>query len=652
VLAGAPFEKKLVSRTYDGIAIQPLYTRADWKADGDPSGFPGGAPFVRGGTVLGTAQGGWDIRQRHAHPDPKVVNRHILEDLERGVTSITLRIDPSGQSGTCIRSRADLETALRGVMLDLAPIVIEPAGPPLPLAALFAGMLRASSTKPDAIPANFGLDPLGLSVVMGLMTDPPEAALLRNADAAAYAAQHFPKARALNLSTVPYSSAGCAEAQELGLAMATAAEYLRALTKIGLDIDTACGQISFTITADADMMLSIAKIRALRRMWGRVAEACGASVECRVAPITAITAPRMYTKRDPWVNILRGTIACFAAAIAGADAITVLPFDVSLGHPSALGRRIARNTQMVLQEESGLAKVIDPAGGAWTFEKLTDDLAQAAWSFFQKIEKSGGMTAAVMSGLVAKEIAAVCDARLANIAKRKDPLTGVSEFPSLHEARVETETIDIAAVVQDRDQAPVGTVAALPGPGQGTLMGAMVDAVTAGANLLALSQALGAGKIAKVERLPVVRLGQAFEALRDASDAFKAKFGTWPKVFLATLGTIAEFTARASFAKNFYEAGGLETVAGTGGTDTAGIAADFKRTGAAFAVICGTDALYEKHAAALAKALKLAGAELVHLAGRAAEREAELRTAGVDEFIFIGCDVPAVLRDVHKRLAS
>ena len=652
VLAGAPFDKKLVSRTYDGLAIQPLYTREDWNAAGDPSGFPGGAPYTRGGSVLGTAQGGWDIRQRHAHPDPEVANRQILEDLERGVTSVTLKIDASGQHGICVRSRRDMEALLKGLLLDIAPVILEPVGPSLPITALMVDALRAMGMKNADFAGNFGTDPLGTLAVSGKMSNSLDDVMARMADTAAFTAANFPKARGVNIKTAGYHSAGAADAQELACGLAAAVEYLRAMVATGLDIDAACGQIAFTVTVDADMFMSIAKIRVLRRLWGRVAEACGADAEGRTVPVTAITAPRMFAKRDPWVNILRGTIACFAAGVAGADAITVLPLDHALGEPSTLARRVARNTHIVLQEESGVARVIDPAGGAWTFEKLTDDLAAAAWSFFQKIEKAGGMKQAIVSGLIAQEIGAVRDARLANIGKRKDPLTGVSEFPNLHEVAAKADAVDLAAVLKARDQVPAGTVAKLPPAGKGTLMTALVEAVKAGANQPAMIGALATPDGVTAPKLPSIRLGQEFEALRDAGDAFKAKFGAWPKVFLANLGTIAEFTARATFAKNFVEAGGLEAVGGTGGTDAKSIAADFKRSGAAFAVICGTDAVYGEQATTLAKALTDAGAGMVLLAGRGGEREAELRTAGVGGFIFIGCDVPAVLKDMHSRLEA
>lgn len=652
VLAGAAFDKRLVARTYDGLAIQPLYTRADWDATGDPSGFPGGAPYTRGGSVLGTARNGWDIRQVHGHPDPATVNRHILEDLERGVTSIVLKVDPGGRHGTCIRSAADLDAALNGVLLDLAPVVLEPTGPSLPLSALFMDLLARRGVAEDAFAGNFGTDPLGALALSGTLITGLDTVLARMADTAAYVSRRFPKARTLNVKTLAYHGAGCGEAQELGIALAAATAYLRAIVEAGLSIDAAARQVAFTVAADADMILTVAKIRALRRLWGRVTEACGVAVAERSAPIGAITAPRMYSRRDPWVNILRATVACFAAGIAGADAVTVLPFDHALGQPQALARRIARNTQIVLQEESGLARVIDPAGGAWAFETLTDDLATAAWAAFQKIERMGGLGAALLSGDLATTIAAQRDARLAAIARRKDALTGVSEFPNIDETPVTADAVDLAAILKARDQGPAGTVGTLPEAGAGALMAALVAAAKDGANIPAMAKALATGAPITVAALPQIRLAQEFERLRDAGDAFAAKFGARPKLFLAAVGTIAEFTARATFAKNFYEAGGIATIAGTGGTDVAAIAADFKRSGASLSAICATDALYAEHGAALARALKAAGAAVVHLAGRGGEQEAALRAAGVDGFIFIGCDVPAVLRDVHKRLEA
>ncbi len=640
VLAGAPFEKKLVSKTYDGLSIRPLYTRADWASHNDPSGLPGGAPFVRGGTVLGSALNGWDVRQAHDHPNPATANKEILEDLENGVSSILLKLDVEGKTGVAVQSLADLEKTLDGVMLDLAPVVLD-GYPSLVFAAYLIKLLeKRGQTKNFA--GNFGLDILSAFAARGRITSDPDTARARISDLAVYTAKNLPKARTYHVMSTVYHSAGASEAQEVGLVLGAGVEYLRAMLDAGLDIDGATKQIAFTVTADADLFLTVAKIRALRKMWARVTEASGASVENRSASVSAITAPRMMSKRDPWVNVLRSTVACFGAGIAGADAVTVLPFDSALGLSSDLARRIARNTHVVLQEESGIGKVVDPAGGAWMFEKLTDEMADKAWAFFQELERQGGMTKALMAGFVSAKIAGVQAERAKNLARRKDPITGVSEFPNVHEAPVKTPVAG-----PKKAAPPAGKTLTFPAPGGGKLMEAFV--ASAAEPVSSYVAALKGGTGASITPFPDLRLAQDFERLRDAADAFKESYGQRPKVFLADIGTIAEFTARATFAKNFYEAGGFEAVAGAGGYDAADIAKDFKTSGASFAVICSTDAVYAEHAANLAKALKDTGAVTVHLAGRGGDLEAALKAAGVDDFIFMGCDVLGVLNALHTR---
>lgn len=646
VLNGAPFDKKLISRTYDGIALQPLYTQADWKADGDASGLPGGAPFTRGGRVLGTSVNGWDIRQAHAHPDPATANAEILQDLERGVTSIILKLDPTGANGIAVRTLSDLDRVLQDVMLDLAPVVLDCAGPPVPYIALLMALLEKRGIK--SFSGNFGLDGFASIATRGKLTAPLETGLKRIADVASYVSKNYPKARAINLTTVVYHSAGASDAQELGCALAAGVEYLRAMTKAGLDIDKAANQIAFTTAVDADMFLSIAKIRALRKLWARVTEACGVAIENRTAPITAQTAPRMMTKRDPWVNMLRTTVATFAAGVAGADAVTVLPFSNAIGLPDDLARRVARNTQVVLQEESSVARVIDPAGGAWMFEKLTDDLSEKAWAFFQEIERQGGMAKGIMSGFVAGKIAATHAERSKNIAKRKDAVTGVSEFPNISETAVEP----VKAAAPKGNDKPEGTVN-IAAPASGAMIESLVNAVKSGANVTAMTAPLPQGDAVSITPLPKVRLAEDFEALRDAGDGFKAAYGQRPRIFLANIGNVAQFTGRATFAKNFFEAGGIEAVFGAGGTDSAALVRDFKASAASFTIVCSTDTVYGEHAANVAKALKDAGAAVVYMAGKpAADAEPALKAAGIDEFIFIGCDAKALLENAHKRLKA
>jgi methylmalonyl-CoA mutase len=314
----------------------------------------------------------------------------------------------------------------------------------------------------------------------------------------------------------------------------------------------------------------------------------------------------MLTQRDAYVNMLRATIATFSAGLGGANAITVLPHTLALGLPDAFARRAARNTQLVLLEESNLAKVSDPAAGSGGIETLTQQLCEAAWSMFQETEKAGGVFAALEQNLIQRKVAATRVLREANIARRKEVLTGATEFPNLREADV--------AVLDVRPVEPT---------------------------------AHGEAKI-KFDALPPMRLAAPFERLRDRSDQILKEKGARPKIFLANLGTPADFTARAAFAKSFFETGGIEAIDTEGFTDPAALAAAFKASGADLVCLCSSDKIYAAQAAAAAKALQAAGAEHIYLAGRPGELETTLRTAGVNDFVFAGGDALAALQEAYR----
>ncbi|QFG26569.1 methylmalonyl-CoA mutase subunit beta [Actinomadura sp. WMMB 499] len=558
-------EGLLTRESYDGVPIGALYTAED-----APAGRPGLAPYVREVRPDGEGLAGWDVRQLHEHPDPAVTREAILADLETGATSIWLRL---GEAGPPV---AALPDALRGVLLGLAPVVLDAGDHGAAAAEAFLALV-AERGDTDAAAGNLGLDPLGRTARTGTARPLGEAAAL-----AERCAREFPRMRALVADGTPYHDAGGSDAEELGAAVATGVAYLRALTEAGLGVDAAFGQIEFRLAANADQFSSIAKLRAARRLWTRVAEVSGAA-EGTSARIHAVTSSAMMTRRDPWVNMLRTTVAAFAAGVGGADAVTVQPFDARLGLPDDFARRIARNTQMLLLEESSLARVVDPAGGSWYVERLTEDLARAAWDRFTDIERAGGLAAALESGAVADRIAATWARRRKDIARRKAPLTGVSEFPNLAEKLPEREP-----------------ARARPGGG-----------------------------------LPVVTYAQDFEALRDRSDAHADATGARPKVFLATLGPIAVHTARASFAANLFQAGGLETVTGA--------PEEFAASGTAIACVCSSDKMYAEQAADAARTLKDAGAKRVWLAGKGTYE-------GVDANVFAGCDAVEVLETALHEL--
>ncbi|WP_405749557.1 methylmalonyl-CoA mutase subunit beta [Streptomyces sp. NBC_01411] len=592
---GTAAEEALCTALDDGLVVQPLYTAPDGGGGEQsgataPAGLPGFAPFTRGSTPAGRVAGGWDVRQRHSRPDASRTNAAVLADLENGVSSVWLTV---GDAGVPV---AGIGVALEGVHLDLAPVVLEAGAEFDGAARELLRLFDERGVAPEAALGSLGADPLGHAARTGAH----DAVAGHTAQAVALAElchQRYPQVRALVVDALPYHSAGGSAAQELGCSLATAVAYLRGLTAAGLDVAAACGQLEFRYAATADQFLTIAKLRAARRLWARVAEASGAPA-AGAQHQHAVTSPVMMARRDPWVNMLRTTVACLAAGTGGADAVTVLPFDHTLGLPDDFARRIARNTSTILVEESHLARVIDPAGGSWYVERLTDELAQAAWEWFQEIERAGGQEQALRSGLIAGRLAATWERRSEKLAARSEPVTGVSEFPQLVER----------AVV--RDPAP-----AAPGGG-----------------------------------LPVVHRDDAFEALRARSDAHLAATGARPRVFLATLGPAAAHTARAGFAANLFQAGGIEPVNGPvpGAPDTA--AAAFADAGTTLACICSSDTVYAEQAADTAAALKAAGARQVFLAGRPGDRRDAYLASGVDEFVFAGGDVVAVLTSVLDRM--
>jgi len=631
----------LVSRSYDGLEIRPFYRRADLPESVDPSGFPGFPPLLRGGQPDGV---GWEVRQRHTHPDPAIVNQQILKDLERGSAAVTLAIDPEGRCGTVVRSKTDLAEALEGVDMTLAPVLLEAGRYGTAAAATLLDLWEEQGRDTAAVHGHLGLDPLGAWAAEGELRGALDGAFADLGTLSTLLAKHYPRVTVATVLTRPYHSAGASEAQELGAMLATGVAYLRAMEMAGLTPATAAQKITFTLIADNDLPLTIAKLRAARALWARVLEVCGIDGTTACVRIDAETAPRMLSRRDPWSNILRTTLAAFAAAAAGSDAITVYPHDAALGVPSDFARRIARNIQTILAEESHLGRVIDPAGGAYAFEALTCELAQRGWAEFQRIEGEGGMTESLAAGAIQARIAEVWKDRAEAIARRDEPVIGVSEYPDLGEAPIKTAPADPTAAIAKAEARAGTTQPADHG------WSARIAASREGAALEALNPD-GNGKTT-IDPLPQHRLGEVFEALRDRSDTILAETGSRPRVFLACLGRLADHTARASWAQALYAAGGIEAVMGSGGIDPRAIAKEWRESGAPEVSICGPDSLYDAHLETVAKALHAAGASHLTLIGDPGERRAGWSEVGINTFAHRGIDCVTFLRGVYDRLGD
>jgi len=582
-LKGGSFER-LKSRTYDGLTIEPLYSSA--REASRVAGRAGGAA--------------WTVMQRVDHPDPAAANVQAREDLEGGAIGLVLVFAGSvSANGFGLEANSNALARVcegidpRGIVLDLN---LSP--PTRGMAREVATLIKNRGIVPGAVDLRFSINPIGGFAAAGRSARGwQELAASLAATIGALTNDGFRGPFAVADGRVIHNAGG-SEAQELAFALASAVAYLRALEQSGLALQAAYDAIYFRLTADADQFLTTAKFRALRKLWARVASATG--ISAKPAIVTAETAWRMLTRRDAYGNILRSTIAVAAAGLGGADAITVLPHTATLGLPDAFARRVARNMQLVLLEESNLARVAEPAAGSGAFEALTEQLCLAAWTQFQEIEHAGGAWAALESGLVQRNVAAVRAARQQAVACGKEILTGTNAYPDI--AETPPAVLDVAPRAAASDDA--ATVTAPP--------------------LLRL------------------RLAEPFEALRDKSDHMLAATGARPKVFLATLGTPEEFTARANFAQNFFEAGGIEALGGA--------ISEYQAARAGIACLCASAKVPEPELASAAAALKRNGARHIYFARWPAAREDILRAAGVQTFIDEGCDALATLNEAYDIL--
>ncbi|MEN9856755.1 MAG: hypothetical protein RLZZ157_1881, partial [Pseudomonadota bacterium] len=566
-LKGASFDR-LIDHTYDGIPVLPLYT-ADDVAGAAPT--PPRLPY--------DAFLPWDIRQTVLNSDPRSANQVALHDLSRGVSSIEFCIDSAGACGVAANTPEDFATLTQGIMTEYAAVALSGA-----VDVDAARALQSAIAQPARAHARlaFNLDPF-LGPMMGQAAVSMDDALAFAKDAHA----RFPHATCLRADARPVHEAGGSEGAELAYAIGAGIAFLQAGERHGLSPQEANQTLLFTLSTGPDVVLEIAKIKAARHLWAHVMAACGAAQ----APmrLQAVTSGRMQTRVDPATNMLRATCANFAAGAAGADIITVLPFNSAYALADEKARRIARNTQLILQEETHLGRVRDPAAGAWAMEALAGQMAGVAWAKVQEIERAGGLRAALDQCLVQGWVASVAAARLDDVARGKTGLVGVTRFPNLDE---------------DLPQWPVHTGAVSQKP---------------------------------ANSLPPIHLSQDFEALR----ALPPK-----SIFLATLGTLAGFGPRVSFARNVFESGGIKALGGViAFADVAAIVDAYEASGADLACICGADADYASGASALARALKAKGCKLVFVAGKGPFE-------GVDRCIFRGCDLVAELKAAHASGAQ
>jgi methylmalonyl-CoA mutase len=641
---------ELDTQTYEQFGLAPLYTSDTGAEAARASGGIGVAPFIRGARRIAQARP-WSIIQFLDHLDIAEANRQLRDDLANGARGVWVQFlghVPYGGASLGARKVDALETVFAGVALEDIELYVSGGFDAIAAAGLIAALIERRGIAPAKVHGSAGLDPLSHVAATGTIPAERARVMADAVDAATYLREKNYGLTPFLVAGRAWHQAGSSSREELGFALAAGVAYFRALIDAGWPLEDAAKAIRFSLTADADIFLTIAKFRAMRALWARVTEASG--LAATPPSLIAEMSFRMVTERDPHVNLLRATAAAFGAAVGGAEALLLIPFNTTNGTPDAFARRLARNTQLILREEAQIGRVADEAGGSWYVESLTHQLAEAAWEAFRGVEAAGGLLAALEQGLILRALTDVRMRRHANLARNRDKITGVSSYPDICEqpvfSRPEDLALDLAALDEE------GEVPQLPPASKGKRFAALVEAAQNGATLKGLERACES----LVERFDFIpstgeRAAEPFEELRAASDRAMSRVRARPPVFLANLGTLSDYNAPAGWAKNFFAAGGIEALDDGGFTDMATLLRTFQRSPAPVACICAS----AKALAAMdgvPAALKRAGAVAVYLAGDpdmlAGLSEADKRA--IDRIAYDGCDMLKVLTELHHMM--
>ncbi len=673
-LKGVPFEKKLVTRTFEGIALQPLYTRADLAGLPAVNQNPGAAPFLRGARPLGYKSRAWEVAQKTSAATAAEFNAMVLPDLMAGQNCVVLTpdgaaqrgVDPDqagaedvGVGGVSIADVEDVAKALQGVDLAAVPVHVTAGASATAVAAMYLEAARRRGTGWAALKGSLTADPLAVWARTGTLPTSLDTVYAELAGWTGWAEMYLPDLRTIGVDAALWGNAGATATQELAFALAAAAEYLRQLKKRGVAPKVAAARMAFRFAIGPQFFMEVAKFRAFRPLWLRVTQAFGiAADEAAASTVHAETGRWNKTLLDPHVNMLRTTTEALSAVLGGCDGLHVAPFDEVSGATTEFSRRIARNLHTLLAEEFHFAATADPAGGSWYVEKLTDEVARAAWTQFQDIESRGGIAAALESGYAQDVVAKAAAEKRDAVAKRRLGVVGTNLFPNLKEtplapkptARPELRAARAAEIATRRKTLPAVRESA----DWGKRFGELLSAARAGATIGQLAAVPAPGQAAKtIAPVSSLRVAAGFEALRAATAAYAARTGARPRVFLAKMGPALQHKGRADFSAGFFGVAGFEIVAKQSFETAQSAAEAAAKSGARIVVLCSTDDTYPELLPVFGRELKAAASDtILVLAGLPADAAttARFREFGVDEFIHLRANVHDVLANLLKQI--
>ena len=675
LLKGAPFEKVMFTKTYEGITFSPMYTRKHTEDILPKASYPGMGDYLRGTKVSGYVGKPWGVAQSCDETLPKENNELLKFEIEKGSTVYNVRLDKAtllnqdvkdaekvGDDGCSVTTLDDIHTLLDGLKLDEYPLYIYAGASALPMLAGVAAKFNACGKKLSKLTGFVGADPIGQLVENGKNYASLDQLYDEMAETAKWAIKNAPSLRTIMVRDDVFSRGGASDVQDTAYVLAIAVEYIRQLMKRGLTIKEAAGQIFFGISMGANFFMQIAKLRASRPIWANIIKAFGGDEEDMAMHVHGRPALFFKTVFDPYVNMLRNTTEIFSGVVGGLDSYENEPFDEPIRKGDVFSRRIARNVQVMLQEEFGLLQPIDPSGGSWAVETLTKQIKEKIWAEFQAIEAKGGIVKALEEGYPQETIAKTLADRFKALEFRKDRIVGSNMYPNMTEELLDPREEDHAALKKQRqadidaylsDMDDTHKAESLKALKEAATLDAALKAFQAGATIGEIRAALNKGGASEtLKAIEPHRWSERFEDLRMTTEAYKkAHNGDNVKVFLANMGPIPQHKARADFSTSFLQVGEFDVELNNGFKTTDEAAAAAKESGADVAVICSTDKTYPEIVPDLAPKLRAALPKAtIYLAGAAPkDLEPVYREAGVDDFISVKANCYEILRFLQKK---
>ncbi len=673
-LKGIPFDKKLVTKTYEGIDLKPIYNIDDIKNLEQLKSRPGYPDFIRCTKISGYLIENWNIHQSIHNTLPEDFNNILSHNLKYGQNCIYLYPDwysisnlnpPSHYTkehyynGLSIFHHSDFDNIFKNIDIYKYPVYIKTGFNGLPIFVLFYTFLKKHGLDFNKIKGGLYTDPYEHLVLYGSLPDSLKNTFDSLAILTDWISNNSDNFKTINVSGLPYHNSGATTIQELAYCFATAIEYINNLLERNLDINKIARSFTFTFGIGPFYFMEIAKLRAARMLWSKIIASYGGNEDSRKIHITSVTSTYNKSILDPYVNILRTITETFSAVLGGANSIQTAPFDESIRLPDEFSQHIARNVQIILNSEANLYRLIDPAGGSYFVEYLTNQIAQNTYKHIKEIISKGGFLHLLKNEIIQKEIEKIHELKVNDFAKRKYILVGVNKYSNTNEKRLESNNQDFDYIYQKRyndlqkikesqnNSERISTINK-----ENILKEIDKEFITE----LTIEDIFNfikspSQEILKIKTIKQKRLAEIFEVLREVTNEIKLKRGKAPVVFLATMGSLKEYKARAEFSREFFEVGGFNVITGKGYNSAEEAIKDALKNSPEIIVICSTDELYKEFVPQITTELSRNKIKIILvLAGYPEEQVEHYKKLGIDEFIYLGVNAFETLNNIIKRI--